>query len=350
MNLESHLSSPRSSWTSGGGEMSDVVVSSRARLARNLDGYPFPEHLQAEPGEQVLQRVQGAVSGLGRGWQFYRLQGLSPIDRQVLLEKHLISPQQAQMPDRAALALRDDEALSVMVNEEDHLRVQAILPGLAVSEALNMALGVDDRLEQNLDFAFAPDRGYLTACPTNVGTGLRLSVMLHLGGLARTQRIQQLLHVLPKLGLAVRGLYGEGTEAIGNLFQISNQITLGQTEEEVAGGIERAALEVIEQERQARRLLAENALPEVQDRVHRAYGILRHARLLGAEEAMHLLSDLRLGTAMGLLQVPLPLVNELLVLALPGFLSRTVGQELQPAEQRTARANLIRDRLQKEVG
>ncbi len=350
MNLEDHLGSPHSAWTSGGGEMADVVVSSRARLARNLDGYPFPEHLQPDPAEQVLQRTQGAISELGPSWGFFRLQGLSGLDRQVLLEKHLISPQQAQSPARAAIALRDDEALSVMVNEEDHLRVQAILPGLAAQEALRMALDVDDRLEQNLDFAFAPDRGYLTACPTNVGTGLRLSVMLHLGGLARTQRIQQLVQVLPKLGLAVRGLYGEGTEAIGNLFQISNQITLGQTEEEVAGGIERAALEVIEQERQARRLLAENALPEVQDRVHRAYGTLRYARLIGAEEAMTLLSDLRLGTEMGLLQVPLPLVNELLLVALPGFLSRTLGHELQPAEQRSARANLIRDRLQKEVG
>ncbi len=350
MNLETHLSSPRSAWTSGGGEMSDVVVSSRARLARNLDGYAFPEHLEMDPGEQVMQRVQGAVTGLGREWAFYRLQGLQPMDRQVLLEKHLISPQQAQSPERAALALREDEMLSVMVNEEDHLRVQAILPGLAVSEALRLALETDDRLEQNLDFAFTPDRGYLTACPTNVGTGLRLSVMLHLGGLVSTQRIQQLLQVLPKLGLAVRGLYGEGTEAVGNLFQISNQITLGQTEEEVAASIERAAMEVIEQERQARRVLAENALPEMQDRVHRAFGILRHARLLGAEETMQLLSDLRLGTEMGLLQVPLRLVNELLLLALPGFLAKTVGHELQPAEQRAERANLIRDRLQKEVG
>lgn len=328
--------------------MTDVVVSSRARLARNLEGFAFPDRLSAEQREQVAARIEAALGRMAGKWGFYRLAEVSPLDRQVLLEKHLISPQQLQAPQGAGLALREDEALSVMVNEEDHVRLQAILPGLAVREALGEVDRADDQLEGALDWSFNPDLGFLTACPTNVGTGLRLSVMLHLGGLVESQAMNQLLHVLPKLGLAVRGLYGEGTQAVGNLFQVSNQITLGQAEEEVAAGVERAALQIIDQEREARRLLAEQQLPMIQDRAHRAYGILRHARMLSAEEAMRLISDLRLGAEMGILQLPLSLVNELLLIALPGFLTRSVGREMPVSERRQQRANLIRHRLDRE--
>ena len=348
MQFGEHLASARSAWTSGRGEMADVVVSSRARLARNLEGFAFPDRLTPETALQVLGRVQGAVQGLGPSWSFVRLGDLSDVDRAVLMEKHLISPQQMQSPQQAALAVRDDEALSLMVNEEDHLRLQAFRPGLQVRETLEDALRADDQLEAGLDFAFTPELGYLTACPTNVGTGLRISVMLHLGGLVRTRGIAQLLQVLPKLGLAVRGLYGEGTEAAGDLFQISNQITLGQAEEEVTAALERAAQQIIDQERAARRMLKEQALEQTQDRVNRALGVLRYAQLLGREEAMQLLSELRLGVEMGMLQVSPEVVNELLVAALPGFLTRTVGHELQTLEERAARARLIRERLQKE--
>lgn len=348
MSLEDHLREPVGAWTAGTGRMHDVVVSSRARIARNLEGFAFPERLSPEQRELVVSNVQVATGRLDGTWEFYRLSEVAPVDRQVLLEKHLISPQQLGAPDGAALALRSDEAVSVMVNEEDHLRLQAIQPGLAVREALAEVGRADDQLESALDFAFSADLGYLTACPTNVGTGIRLSVMLHLGGLMETQAIAQLLHVLPKLGLAVRGLYGEGTQAVGNLFQVSNQITLGQAEEEVAAGVERAALQIIEQERAARRQLAEQQLPMLQDRVHRAYGILQHARMLSAEEAMRLLSDIRLGTEMGILKLPLSLINELLLTGLPGFLTRAVGQQLPPLERRQQRATLIRQRLARE--
>jgi len=328
--------------------MADVVVSSRARLARNLDGVAFPDRLTSELADGVLRRVHSAVDAFGGGWSFVRLAELEPVDRQVLVEKHLISPQQMQEPQRAALAVRDDEGLSLMVNEEDHLRLQAFQPGLSVRETLAEALAADDRLEETLDFSFTPELGYLTACPTNVGTGLRLSVMLHLGGLVRTRGIAQLLQVLPKLGLAVRGLYGEGTEAAGDLFQVSNQITLGQAEEEVAASIERAAQQIIDQERAARRMLKDQALAQTRDRVHRALGVLRYAQLLSGQEAMQLLSEVRLGVEMGLLQVSPEVVNELLVMTLPGFLARTMGHELQALEERGARARTIRERLQKE--
>lgn len=348
MNIEEHLNTPVSAWTSGEGRMTDVVVSSRARLARNIEGFAFPDRLSPEQRTEVTQRVRTATGRLKGSWSFYGLHDMSPLDRQVLLEKHLISPQQLQSPAGAALALRDDERLSVMVNEEDHLRLQAIVPGLAVRESLHEVDRSDDELEEELDFCFTPDLGYITAWPTNVGTGLRLSVMMHLAGLVETQAIGQLLHVLPKLGLAVRGLYGEGTQAVGNLFQVSNQITLGQTEEDVAAGVERAALQIIDQERDARKLLADQQMPLLQDRAYRALGILQNARVISAEEAMRLISDVRLGAEMRILQLPLSLVNELLLCALPGFLTRLAGREMTASERRQARASLIRQRLQGE--
>lgn len=345
--MEGHLSNPTSFWMTGDGHAADVVLSSRIRLARNLEPYSFPEHLDAQQGDATLKAAAKAVKRLGGSWEFMRMADLKPLDRRVLVEKHLISPQHAQGGPYQALALTADESQSIMFNEEDHIRLQCIWPGLALDAAWNAATGTDDTLEENLDYAFDAERGYLAACPTNLGTGLRASVMMHLGGLTLTNQVSQLVTTLGKLGLAVRGLYGEGSQASGQLFQISNAVTLGHTEEEIVQGLAAVASQVLEQERAARQHLVQRSAYEIGDRVERAYGILRHAMLLGGQEALALLSDVRLGVEVNLLSgPPRGTINQLLILSLPASLERAAGHALSTREEmRSFRAKLIRERL-----
>lgn len=329
----------------------DVVVSSRVRLARNLSGMPFPHVANEDSLKQVRDQVAQAArsSKLLQGAHNIQMETLSDVEKQVLVERHLIN-QRLLESKLASVIVEKEEVLSVMVNEEDHLRIQALEPGLAMIDTWRVADTLDNELEQGLEFAFRPDVGYCTACPTNVGTGMRASVLVHLPGLVETKQIDKVLKAVSHLGLAVRGFYGEGTEPMSNFFQISNQITLSRAEEEIVDNIEKITRQIGSKEREARKwLYSENHL-HVEDTIFRAWGILRHARLLSSKEAMNLLSSLRLGVYYKLIPDITPqILNELFVLIQPAHLCVSAGKDLQAEDRDVARAELIRARLRMKV-
>lgn len=344
--LQRVLGQPIGDWQRGDAPLGDVALSSRVRLARNVADLPFPPTMNAAQCKDLLDRMERAIGAGGQlgDIAFERLEDLSPLDRQVLVEKHLISPQHARS-GRGAVFVRPDEALSGMVLEEDHLRLQSLRPGLQLTEAWAMASQADDVLESKLEWAFSEEWGFLATCPTNVGTAMRASVMLHLPALGWTGRISPLLTGLSKVGVVVRGMYGEGTSAAGNIYQISNQTSLGQPEQEVASHLQSVCREVIEHERGAREALYREMREAVEDRVGRAYGILSNARIINSTEALPLLSDLRLGVDLHILSPLAPEVwSELLVLTRAGFLQRLEGAET-PHKRDVARATLLRKRL-----
>jgi len=340
-------------WVSGDGPMQDVVITSRVRLARNLRFFPFPQVQSEQSASEMQKRIEdfvtlGSSKGHAGNLDFLPLRQVSQIDRQVLVEKHLISPDLARSKNPgAALIVRDDEAVSIMVNEEDHLRIQCLLPGFQLQECWNLASRLDDLLEDKLEYAFDQVHGYLTACPTNVGTGLRASVMVHLPGLVMTQQIGSVLAAIAQVGLVVRGLYGEGTSASGNIFQISNQITLGPNEEEIIQNLSAVIKQIVEQERTSRRALQRTSGLALDDRVFRAYGILTNARMLTSKEAIGLLSDVRLGANLGTIpDLSTKLLNELLVLIQPAMLERIMGEKMNDETRDVKRAEIVRERLQ----
>jgi len=344
------VNSPRSRWIEGTGPEADIVISSRVRLARNILQYPFPHFMSGEGSGQVVQAVRQALAAAdfkdAGAIEPVELSELTPVEREVLVDKRLVSPQHITEPANRAVALNEDESLSIMVNEEDHLRIQCVLPGLQLQEAWGMADKVDDLLEKTLDFSYCERRGYLTACPTNVGTGLRASVMMHLPGLVMTNRINQVLQAITQLGLTARGFYGEGTQALGNLFQISNQITLGRTEEEILKNLQAVTRHLITQERAAREVLFSEHRIHLEDRVSRVVGILKFARVLTFEEALGMLSDIRLGVDLGIVRgLETKTINELLVLTRPAFLDKKAGREMTPQERDASRAAVIREKL-----
>ncbi|MEW6173615.1 MAG: protein arginine kinase [Bacillota bacterium] len=353
MALRETLVDPHSHWMEDGGAEADVVVSSRVRIARNLSTYPFPHRLSREQAEEVIHAVRLAVERpesvkkLGL-FEVSLLAELTPVERRILVEKHLVSPDFLKGdPVGKAVVLRPDEMVSIMVNEEDHLRIQCLKPGLALEECWRLAGDVDDELEATLEYAFNEEFGYLSACPTNVGTGLRASVMMHLPGLVATRVLDEVVSGLSKLGMAVRGLYGEGTRAAGDLFQISNQITLGRREDEIISNLTALARRLVAQEREYRQSLYAKQRGALEDRIFRSYGVLQYARVINSEEAMRCLSDLRLGLALKIIgNIPLGLVSELMVLIQPAFLTKAAGKDLKPFERDMLRARLIRDRLQ----
>ncbi|GIP41530.1 protein-arginine kinase [Paenibacillus sp. J31TS4] len=339
-----------SEWMKDDGPDSDIVISSRIRIARNLRNYPFPMLAVNQQSEEVLEKV-GQVLGydeLGTisRFQYVPLSELNDLEKRVLVEKHLISPSLANESRNGAVILSDNESISIMVNEEDHLRIQVLCSGFQIREAWDLANQLDDVFENHLDYAFDEARGYLTSCPTNVGTGIRASVMIHLPALVFTQQINRILQAIAQVGLAVRGIYGEGSEAVGNLFQISNQITLGQTEEEILDNLHSVVRQIIEHERAARGALLSESRNRLADRVRRSYGILSQAIIMDSKEASQRLSDVRLGIDLGLLPAPTPRVlNELMVMTQPGFLQQRAGGKLSPEERDLRRADLIRERL-----
>lgn len=342
-----------STWMEGTGPEADVVISSRIRLARNLKGVTFTSLASEEQRSKVLQVVRQAFGGceeLAR-FQLLEMEPLSSLYRQVMVEKHLVSPLLARDNRCGALFLSDDEVLSAMVNEEDHLRIQCLLPGLQLEKAWELASQLDDRLEGRVGYAFDEELGFLTSCPTNVGTGMRVSAMVHIPALAITRQLGQILSAVNQVGLAVRGLYGEGTEMIGSLFQISNQITLGQSEEEILENLYGVTSQLIAQERQTRERLVSKSREKLADRAGRAYGILRHCRLIGSQEAMQLLSDVRLGVDLGLLnEVPAKILSELMVLSRPGCLQYLKGRHLNAHERDLERARQIQKHLSLSTG
>jgi protein arginine kinase len=339
-----------SDWMRDTGPDCDVVISSRVRLARNLRHQPFPLLATGQQAIEVQKQLtavneEGQLNDIGK-FDTILLSDLSELDKRVLVEKHLISPALANESRGGAVMLSDNEAVSIMINEEDHLRIQCLYPGFQIAEAWALANGIDDKFEEVADYAFDEKRGYLTTCPTNVGTGIRASVMMHLPALVLTQQINRILSAVTQVGLAVRGLYGEGSEALGNLFQISNQITLGLSEEEIIDNLHGVAKQIVEHERAARKRLLEESRVRVEDRVRRSYGILSHALIMDSKEAAQRLSDVRLGADLGILPNITPQVmNELLVMTQPGFLQQTFNEKMSAEQRDCRRADLIREKL-----
>ena len=333
----------------GGADDGDVVISSRARLARNLAGMPFLNKCGEAQLRQIARQLQQALSALPLPGQahYVDLEPCPLLDRQLLVERHLISRQHAEADIPRGVAVSGDETVAVMVNEEDHLRLQCLRAGLNLEHCVAQLRRLDDLLEQQMAFAFSSRLGYLTACPTNVGTGLRVSAMLHLPGLKMSGQIDKALRAARDMHLAVRGLFGEGTEATGDLFQISNQTTLGRSEEQIVADFRQQVLPaVIHYERQARQALLKERRLALEDKVCRAVGVLRSARTISSEETLYLLSHLRLGLALGLVrEVPLEMVNYLFLAIQPAHLQALVGRELTPADRGRERALLIRQKL-----
>lgn len=340
-------------WTVDRGEAGDIVVSSRVRLARNLQGYPFPMRSSEEDRGRVLETVRAALESLSAApdIDLWEVGDLSVRQRRLLLERHLVSRELVEGDDdpplHGALALWSDESAGMMVNEEDHLRIQALRAGFDVEEAWSAVDRLDERMGELLAFAFHHEYGFLTACPTNVGTGLRASVLVHLPGLVLTKEIRKVLEGIGQVGLTYRGLYGEGSEVVGNLFQVSNQTTLGKQEEDLIGHLTRVVGKVVDYERSARSMMLREAPGVLEDKVWRAYGILQHARSLSAEEMMNLLSALRLGISLKLLKSPrVETLNEILVFGQTAHLEEAAGGTLVDAEADAARAAYVRTRLE----
>jgi len=327
----------------------DVVLSSRVRVARNIAGLPFVNRASASQCQDTLTLARPVLlnNGLAEGMIWVDLTQATLRDRKLLFERHLISKHLADAEHRRAVAISGDETLSVMVNEEDHLRMQVLAPGMQLAAVYERLNAVDDAIESRLDYAFSPRFGYLTACPTNVGTGIRFSVMMHLPALKMTNEVERVRRAAKDLHLAVRGYYGEGSESAGDFYQISNQVTLGKSEAELLEEFESIIVpRIIEYEHQARRMLLERNCTMLDDRVHRAIGALRSARLLVAEEAMKLLSRVRLGAHMERLKgIDLAAVNELFLQVQPAHLKLHAKAELEPEEMREVRAELVRKRL-----
>jgi len=329
------------------GLKSDIVISSRVRLARNFDRYPFPFRMSQEQSLKLLSEVKDIVinsSAAARDNFYYiDIQRLNPVDRQALVEKHLISPDLAEGKRESAAIISKDETISIMVNEEDHIRIQCLYPGMQIDAAWQLCNNIDKLFEERVDYAFSKDFGYLTSCPTNVGTGIRASVMLHLPALVMTGYIRSVLEACSKLSIAVRGMYGENTEASGNMFQISNQVTLGQTEQEIIANIISVASQIIEQERVLRNELYKQNPYRFEDKVYRSLGLFTNARIMSSEECMKLISDVRLGIDMGIIKdIDRNTLDNIMLLIQPANLQKTIGKPLSPEERDLRRAELIR--------
>ena len=336
-------------WLRGGGPSHDVVISTRIRLARNLAGMPFLSRCSADQRNELQDRLRAPLleSGLAPDMFYVDVAAAGELDRRLLVERQLISRQHAEAKHPRGVAVAASETLSIMVNEEDHLRIQVLRSGLQLAEAAKEIRRVDEWLEGRMDFAFHSRYGYLTACPTNVGTGMRVSVMLHLPALKMTGEIEKAFRAARDMRLAIRGLYGEGTEATGDFFQISNQTTLGKTEEQVVAGLLDSCIpQFVQYERRARESLLRRQTLAVDDKVLRALAILRAARLIGSEETMYLLSLVRLGAHLQRLKdVDLQRINELFLLTQPAHLQKIHGREMNPQERAEVRAAFIRRRL-----
>lgn len=353
MSLEQFLNNAISTWMSKEGPDSDIVLSSRIRLARNFEDYKFPTLFSPEEAKEIVLKMEDIIntSGFNKfgSMELLKIDELQPLQKRVLVEKHLISPHLAEESPFGACLLTENEEVSIMINEEDHIRIQCLFPGLQLSEALYAANEIDDWLESNIQYAFAEKHGYLTSCPTNVGTGLRASVMMHIPGLILTQQINRIIPAINQLGLVVRGIYGEGSEALGNLFQISNQITLGKSENDIVEDLKSVVNQLISQERSAREALRKTSNIQLEDRVFRSYGILANSRIIETKEAARCLSDVRLGIDMGYIKnISKNILNELMILTQPGFLQLYAGGPLRANERDIRRATLIRERLKME--
>jgi protein arginine kinase len=330
------------------GPYNKIVLSSRVRLARNVKGLPFPGWAKKPDRIKALELIRPAVQNLPQMADSYSesMDNLTVLDKNILVERHLISREHAAKNAGSGLVLNREESLCVMINEEDHLRMQALRPGLQLRQAWHAIDQVDSKLEKKMEFAFTPTLGYLTACPTNVGTGIRVSAMLHLPGLVLAEQINQIIQAVNKLGLAVRGLYGEGTEALGNVFQVSNQMTLGETENDIVERLNKVLAQIIEHEENARSMLLEKKPKTVYNHIGRAYGILANAHSISSKETLNLLSLMRLGVDLGLFtDLERWQVDELFVTTQPAHLQKVHSEKLSAEERDLFRADMLRERL-----
>src|SRR5437867_1524172 len=330
------------------GPHNKIVLSSRVRIARNVKGSAFPGWAKKAERIRILEALRPAIQSLPQMADCFSesMDNLSILDKNILVERHLISREHAAKNAGSGLVLNRDESLCVMINEEDHLRMHALRPGLQLKQAWQAIDSIDTRLEKKLDYAFNPELGYLTACPTNLGTGIRVSAMLHLPGLVLAEQINQIIQAVNKLGLAVRGLYGEGTEALGNVFQVSNQMTLGESEADIVERLSKVLNQIIEHEENARASLLEKKPKTVYNHIGRAYGILANAHSISSKETMNLLSLMRLGVDFNLFsELDRALVDELFITTQPNHLQRRYSDKLSAEERDLLRADMLRERL-----
>src|SRR5438093_67279 len=347
MDIHAFLSPP-SETARRKGPYDRIVMSSRVRLARNLKEAAFPGWAKKPERVRVLELIRPAVEALPDMKDAFSeaMDSLSTLDKQILVERHLVSREHAAKSAGSGLVLNREETLCVMINEEDHIRMQSLRPGLQIRQAWMAIDQVDSELEKKLSYAFNADLGYLTACPTNLGTGIRVSAMLHLPGLVLSEQINPIIQSVNKLGLAVRGLYGEGTEALGNVFQVSNQMTLGETETTIVERLEKVLSQIIEHEENARGTLLEKKPKMVYNHIGRAYGILANAHSISSKETLNLLSLMRLGVDVGLFPgVDRSLVDELFIFTQPAHLQKQHTEKLAAEERDLLRADMVRERL-----
>lgn len=332
-------------WLDGDGLEKDIVISSRVRLARNIEHKPLPQKLDSESGREIVEKVREALEK-DQTYKLYNIEQLTDKEKKIFVENHLISPDLLKKPKISSFLLREDEKVTVMINEEDHIRIQSLLSGLNLDESFKIANEVDDLIEESLDYSFDEKFGYLTSCPTNVGTGLRASVMVHLPALVLTGHINGILQAVAQLGLAVRGIYGEGTGSLGNMFQISNQITLGESECEIISKIKGIVKQIINKERQSRKLLLNTKKIATEDKIYRSLGILKCARIISSKEAMNLLSDVRLGVGMGILEdIDINLLDNLMIEIQPANIEQSFEEDLNVTQRDIKRADLLREKL-----
>ncbi len=346
MNLDD-LTRTSGEWLRGTGPESDIVMCSRIRLARNLNDFPFINRASRLERTEIEAVVRGSLPQVvGADLNFLDVNGMSKLDRLFLVERQLISRELDNAEGPRGVAIAPHENVSIMINEEDHLRIQVMLSGLSLQDVWDRINQIDDQLEEKLSYAFSSQLGYLTACPTNVGTGIRVGVMLHLPALVQTKQIDKVFRALQKINLAVRGLYGEGTQAFGDFYQISNQQTLGKSEQELIRNLTEVVPQIIEYERKARLGLVNERRQHLHDQVSRAYGVLKTAHTISSEETMHLLSSVRMGINLGLIDdLEIPTVNELFIHTQPAHLQKIQGAPLEVDERNVARASYLRSRL-----
>jgi protein arginine kinase len=347
MNVLEYITSPAEA-SLREGPHSRIVLSSRVRLARNIKHWPFPGYAKKPDRVKALEVIRPAVESLAPMEAAFSetMDNLAALDKQILVERHLISREHAAKNAGSGLVLSKDESLCVMINEEDHLRMQSLKPGLQLKEAWQAIDQFDSQLEKKLEYAFTPELGYLTACPTNLGTGIRVSAMLHLPSLVLAEQINQIVQAVNKLGLAVRGLYGEGTEALGNIFQVSNQMTLGEIETDIVERLNKVLAQLIEHEENARASLLEKKPKMLFNHIGRAYGILANAHSISSKETMNLLSLMRLGVDLGLFpSAKMALVDELFITTQPAHLQKNYTDKLSAEERDLLRADMLRERL-----
>lgn len=340
-------------WLRGAGPECDIVMSSRIRLARNLADFPFISRANGSDRAELERILHERVlrSQVTNEMTYVDVSKLQSLDRQFLVERQLISRELAEAEGARGVALDPHEQVSLMINEEDHLRIQVMHSGLDLQNAWEKINRIDDKVESQVTYAYSKRLGYLTACPTNVGTGMRVSVMLHLPALVITRQIDKLFRSLQKISLAVRGLYGEGSQAMGDFYQISNQVTLGRSETDLVKQVGDVVPTIIDYERKAREFLVRESHENLHDRVSRAYGILRTAQTISSEETMHLLSSVRMGVNLDLISdLDIPTVNKLFIYTQPAHLQKLSGAELDTADRNIERARFLRQNLNKENG